>query len=118
ARERMGSSQEASSDYRLALELDPDCWEARVQLVRLHLGGIESRDHLSILEKAHPDSPEVWLLSGMDRFQRGQPEEAEKYFNMVLTAWPDHPQACHEFGKLALQECQHARAEHWFRQAM
>ena len=118
---KLAAAKSAMGDFRRALELDPDFWEARVQLVDLLFSENdldEVRLHLRILQQAQPHRPEVWLLVARDLFQKGELNDAEKYLDKILQAGPANYLVLFERGKLALQKGQPAKAESWFRQAL
>jgi tetratricopeptide (TPR) repeat protein len=119
--EKVGAPNEAREDFVRALELCPDRWEARSRLVQLLFAEKEideAQTHLRILEQSQPQNPEVWFLNGLNQFQMGQLDAAEKTFDRVLEVLPNHAQALHDRGKLALQTEDYSQAAEFFRLAL
>ena len=121
AAQKLGERTSAAADYQRALQLDPNYWQARVLLVQLLFAEKDydqGRAHLSILQQTHADSPDVLLFTGMDHFQKGDVDQAEKCYDLALQAMPTNALALTERGKLAMQKGQYVAAEKWLRGAL
>jgi tetratricopeptide (TPR) repeat protein len=115
--------EEAAKDYERALELSPGRTETRIRLAALYLSHSDpesAEPHLQILEKTHPERPEVQLAVAETRFLQGRADEARVLLDRVLAADPHSPGALLYRGKIDLQSepPQTQEAEQYFRRLL
>jgi predicted Zn-dependent protease len=106
----------ARSDYRRALELNPEHEEARLRLAEALLQSSqpgEALEHLAWLQPRQPDNPALLLALARCRRELNQPQEAKELLTRLLAQSPEDPQVLAERGKLALSLGQAAVAEEW-----
>ncbi len=121
--EQVQRQENAAKDYQYALELDPDRTEVRIRLAALYLSHSDpasAEPHLEILEKKHPERPDVQLALAQARFLQGRGEEAGALLDRILAAYPHSALALLYRGKLDLQANppRLKEAEEDFRQAL
>jgi YaiO family outer membrane protein len=91
-----GDFTEGEREYREILSAFPDDVEARLGLADVLAWQKRYREAgllLSDLAKERPDDPEVWTRRGKVAFWAGNPEEAKKYFDRVLSLDPGNKDA-------------------------
>jgi len=84
ALELLGRTEEAASEYRLAVKYAPDLAEAHVNLAQIYLGTGFKRDALAEAEKAvdlASDKPEMHFMLGRALEENGRPDEALAQFD-------------------------------------
>ncbi len=119
--ERRQSYQEAITDYRKVIQLDPARDDARMRLAEM-LAHVhqpeEAAQHFALLS----DSQRYHLpaLLGLARCRRllGQPEDARELLGIFLKLSPKDAGALSERGRLALETGQPGEAEHWLNKAV
>ncbi|HNV69385.1 MAG TPA: tetratricopeptide repeat protein [Candidatus Ozemobacteraceae bacterium] len=87
-----GKMRMAMRCYREILKLQPNHFDARLQLVRtgLNLGHInEALRHAVVAQKLHPDDPQVHFLLGKIYFAKGLAPRALKEFTQVANTARD-----------------------------
>ncbi len=87
-----GKMRMAMRCYREILKLQPNHFDARLQLVRtgLNLGHInEALRHAVVAQKLHPDDPQVHFLLGKIYFAKGLAPRALKEFTLVANTARD-----------------------------
>jgi tetratricopeptide (TPR) repeat protein len=112
---------EALTDYRRAVELDPAAEEARLRLAELLLHSHQAQEalaHFEHLRHRRADSPVVLLGLARCRRELGQAEEARQLLETLLAKDPRDYLALTERGKLALEAGETVAAEAWLRQAL
>jgi tetratricopeptide (TPR) repeat protein len=91
---RAQNQPRAVADYREAVALDPDDFDARIALAMTIAQELpaETAEHLEKLHRQRPDH--VNVLFGLATVRRGlgQPEEAAKRLDELLTLQPGNPQ--------------------------
>jgi predicted Zn-dependent protease len=116
-----GRNQDALTDYRTAVELDPGEDEARLKLADLLLASHQHEDavtHLTEILKRHPDQGEALLGLARCREEQGDLGEAVMLLDRLLSLQPEHASALAERGKIALDAGSPAEAEKWLRRAV
>jgi tetratricopeptide (TPR) repeat protein len=111
----------ALSDYREALDIDPEHDEARLHVAQAMLESSrpdDAREHLRLLEKRKFKKSEVLLGLSRCHAMMGRLEEAEELFDKLLKDDPRNCAALMERGKLANAKDQPADAEKWLRKAL
>jgi len=116
---RADDRRAAVADLRRAVELDPQHFEARLELATLVApeDPREAADHLEALRRRHPDDNRARFLLALVRRSLGQPDEARQLLDEVLASEPGHAGALLARGQLALDAQQPAEAERWLRRA-
>jgi predicted Zn-dependent protease len=117
----MGKQADAAKDCRTALDLDPDCDEARLLLANLlvvtqHMD--EAAGHFERLRQRQPQDPAVILGLARCRFHAGQTKEAEQLLQALLDDHPGQVAALRERGHIALETGHAAEAEKWLLEAL
>ena len=107
-------------DFRSALELDPEHFEARFQLAAAleDYNPREAVQHLEILRARQPRNKRVRLLLAHYRRSLGQFAEAEQILDEVLAVSPDDAAALLERGKTALDAGRFEDAALFLRRAL
>ena len=111
--------QDAVADFRRALALAPDHFEARLHLASALAENDprEAAQHLRLLWQREPRNQQsALLLAGVLR-NLGQGAEARQVLDAVLAANPDHAGALLERGKVALDMAQPTDAERFLERA-
>jgi len=108
------------SCFRRALALDPDHFEARLNLAYLLLEEApeEAANHLERLRQQQPDNNRVRFRLATVRRSLGQLQEARQLLTEILASTPEDGSALLERGKVALDERKLAEAERWLRRAV
>jgi Flp pilus assembly protein TadD len=113
--------QRAEPDYRRALQLEPECEEARHGLARCLTeidSGQEAALHWEVLRQRHPEALEVRVHLARCLGRLGQTQKARQMFAAVLQERPDYYLALFHLGQLLINEQQPAEAEIWLRRAI
>lgn len=100
----------ALEDLDKALQENPDDAEALVFKSLVQMATAEDGN----LKKAlslEPDWPLPYFLIGLFYKNRGEAEQAEKWFNLTLEKNPEHPRALAELGELAFLGKRYEEAE-------
>jgi tetratricopeptide (TPR) repeat protein len=122
AREFLQMEDDAISDYRRALEVDPDHDDARLHLGELllrHRADFQgAAEQFEQLHDREPDKPAVKL--GLARAYRGlrRREEARLLLDQILRHYPHDARALAERGRIAGDSDQLAEAEEYFRRSI
>ena len=90
--ERLNQAKGAMEDYRKALELDPEMFNARIRVAEMLLEDKkpdEALPHLEQLLKQRPDNPQVLARMGQCRYLEGKPEEARPLLERARKDLPD-----------------------------
>jgi tetratricopeptide (TPR) repeat protein len=122
ARELVQMEDDAMSDYRRVLELDPERDDARQRLAELtlrHKSDYQAAaDLFEHLRARQGDKPE--LLFGLARAYRGlrRREDARLLLDQILRNDPRDAPALSERGRLASEAEQYAEAEDYFRRSI
>lgn len=90
--ERLNQAKGAMEDYRKALELDPEMFNARIRVAEMLLEDKkpdEALPHLEQLLKQRPDNPQVLARLGQCRYLEGKPEEARPLLERARKDLPD-----------------------------
>jgi predicted Zn-dependent protease len=109
----------AKEDARRALELDPDHFEARMELAFFLTqdAPAEAAEQLERLRERHPDNVQVRFALAHLRRSLGQLDQARQLLDELLAAQPKHLLALVERGRVALDAEQFDKAEQLFRRA-
>jgi tetratricopeptide (TPR) repeat protein len=110
----LGHFQPAATDYAEALKLDPDCDEARLNLAEILIHEHRARDavpHFEIVSERQPGNVAAVFGLGRCKAELGEPEEARKLFDRLLSGSPDNPLILAESGKIFLNAGQLTDAE-------
>lgn len=109
----------ALADFRAALEMDPEHFEARWTLANsiFPKAPEEAAEHLELLRRRRPFYPHLAQTLAAVRRSLGQTDEAARLLDEILAATPDDVGALLERGMIALDEGDSAKAEAWFRRA-
>ncbi len=94
----------AVADLRKALAIDPDSFDARLELARA-LGRTEpaeAAEHLEALRRHDPENNDVRFALALVRRSLGQLDEAKQLLDQVLAAAPDDVPALLARGQIAL----------------
>jgi tetratricopeptide (TPR) repeat protein len=116
---QLGYTGNSLRDYREALSLNPEDYDARVRLAAC-LAGFAPEDaleHLQYLQSRRPQDRAVLLHLGRCRRSLGQFTEASRLFDELLATDPEYTPALVERGRVALDLGQPAEAERWLQQA-
>jgi predicted Zn-dependent protease len=119
--ERLFYYNGAASDYRRAVEIEPDNDRARLRLAETLLivgPPEEAAEHFERLRQRHPDSPAARLGLARARREQGRTPEARELLDALLAEEPKHAGALAERGRVALDEGDAERAVAWLRQAV
>jgi tetratricopeptide (TPR) repeat protein len=119
--EQVGSQQQAVTNYRRVLQLDPEQDEARLRLADLLVDRAvpaEALEHLEQLARKH--AGDLYLQTRLARclVAMGRFEEAEEYLDRVLAELPHFRPALAVKGASALALNRPAEAERWLREAL
>lgn len=112
--------QAAVADFRQALALDPDNFDARLNLA-VALADYDPQEaarHLEILRGRDAHNSRVAILLAIFRRGLGQLPEAQQLLDDVLATNPDHFSALLERGKVALDAGRPDQAEGFLRRAL
>jgi tetratricopeptide (TPR) repeat protein len=114
-----GDKESAARDLRTALEIDPDHWDARLQLVLLvgYQAPEEAVANLEILRSRRPGDRELGLSLATFRRQLGQLEEAARILDELLAANPNDVFVLVERGYVELNARKPDQAERFLRRA-
>jgi Tfp pilus assembly protein PilF len=112
----------ALADYRRALELDPEYFDARLYLAQLLAasgeGPTEAADHLECLRQRQPTNLTVLLVLAHCRRRQARTDEARHILDSLLADHSDSAAVLRERGALALDEGDAAAAEVWLRRSV
>ncbi len=117
---RYGNQQEAIALFGRVLELDPERDDARLQLAAQYLELVQAdkaRPHLDWLRRRLPGNAIVDVESARCLDLLGEPEEARRLLDDVLSRQPLLAAALLERGRLALRAQELDDAEHYLRAA-
>jgi len=108
------------SDYRRALEIDPNHFKARTSLAMslMNYDAREATQHLELLHQRVPSDQHVSIQLAISRRNIGEFQGAILLLDEVLLRTPDEPNALLERGKAALDLDRPAEAERFLRQAL
>ena len=112
--EGLHDPERALEDYQHAVELDPACDEARLQLAQTlqRLGHVrEAIAHYELLRQRQPGNPAALLGLARCCFDSHELERATELLDALLAANPDHLDALLDGGRLALCRGQLPEAE-------
>jgi tetratricopeptide (TPR) repeat protein len=109
----------AAADFRRALVLAPDHFDARLHLASalVEYDAKEAVEHLRVLRQRDPSHAQAALLLATVLRNLGELAEARAVLDNFLTTDPDHAAALLERGKLALDLSEAAAAEPDLRRA-
>jgi tetratricopeptide (TPR) repeat protein len=110
--EELHNPERAVQDYQRAVDVDPECYAARLGLANTlqQLGRVrEASAHYEILRQQRPRNPDVLLGLARCRFDSYELDQAAELLDLVLASHPDHVAALVERGRLAL--CRHDEGE-------
>jgi tetratricopeptide (TPR) repeat protein len=111
----------AISDYRQALEVDPDNEVVRLTLAQGLLALGEGKEALPLFEelrKVQPENPKVGLGLAQCRMKLGLTEQARILLDKLAAQFPNEAGILLERGRLALETGHRAEAKSWFRKAV
>jgi tetratricopeptide (TPR) repeat protein len=118
---QVGASQEAVTDFRHVMQLDPDYPQARWSLavVLSRIGRYEeAAGHLEWLRRRDPDDADTEVRLAICRENLGQRDEAVALLDDVLAKYPEHDLALRTRGEIALKAGQPSEAEQLLRRAV
>jgi tetratricopeptide (TPR) repeat protein len=118
---RLSSEHTAAvADFRQALEIAPEHFEARVALTEsiADESPREAASHLQWLHDRDPANTSVRFSLAIFRHRLGQLEEASRLLDGLLVEDPDNVSMLIERGRLALDLHQSEDAEKWLRRAL
>lgn len=112
--------QSAVDDFRLATEIAPDSFDARVNLARslIEYDVGEADKHLELLHARDPQDPQVIRLLAQVKRGLGRPGEANELLDQLLQQRPTDAAALLDRGKGALDLGKPAEAEPYLRRAL
>jgi Tfp pilus assembly protein PilF len=116
-----GDSTPGQRDYERAIEIDPECAEARLRLATELLERSEikkANEQFEYLQERHPKNAEVLVGLARCKHKSGEPDEAVKLLEAVLKGDPKHARALLERGLIALEAGEEADAEKWLRRSV
>jgi tetratricopeptide (TPR) repeat protein len=115
-----GEPGPATTDYRHALELDPDRDDVRLSLAHLLLrdNPQEACSEFEVLIAHQPNNAEVLLGLGQAYRAVGETEKARPLIKALLAKDPENSKALAEWGALALASGGAVEAESLFRKAI
>lgn len=90
--ERLNQAKSAMGDYRKALELDPELFNARLRVAEMLLEDKQPEEalpHLEQLMAKVPNSPQVMARLGQCRYLEGKPDEARQLLEKAQASLPD-----------------------------
>lgn len=119
--QRLFQTEKARADYQMALDLDPERWECRLQLARLLLDSKnpeEALSHLEELERSHSNERDVMVALANSHHLHGEEEQAIQLLDRTLASHPDFFDALVLRGQLACQQQRPAEGEVWLRRAL
>lgn len=118
--QRLINPQEAATELRRALELNPDHDEARLYLAdtMIEFDARHAIDHLQVLRRRDPGNEQVSVLLAVSHRSLGQFLEAQQALDDVLATSPDHGRVLLERGKVALDAGKPDDAEAFLRRAL
>jgi tetratricopeptide (TPR) repeat protein len=110
----------AVADFRQALELEPDHFQARLWLAAAlaQAAPLETLAHLQRLQRRYPENYEVRLWLGNVCRNLGQLAEARQPLDEILASNPNDVRALVELALVELDARQPEKAERWLRQAL
>jgi tetratricopeptide (TPR) repeat protein len=114
-----GDRPQAVADLRKAVAIDPDNFDARLELAR-SLGRTdpaEAAEHLEVLRRRDPTNNDVRFPLALMRRSLGQLDEATQLLDQVLASAPDDVPALVARGQVALDLQQLGQAEELLRRA-
>jgi tetratricopeptide (TPR) repeat protein len=112
---------QAVADYEQALQLDPECGEARLNLAEILIHehkSAEAARHFEILADREPGNVAAILGLGRCKAELGNPEGARQLFDRLVGLGPEDAMVLVESGKLLLNNGQLADAEARLRAAL
>jgi tetratricopeptide (TPR) repeat protein len=116
-----GLRGEAIQELKKAIEADPDCCTAYLQLARVQLtdGNFDEADKLiQQVQKREPSNRLAQLELGTVRFKQGKLDDAEKLLNEALVLNPDPTRTHYWLGRVAQSRGQADKAAEHFRVAL
>jgi tetratricopeptide (TPR) repeat protein len=115
-----GEMEDALKYYRLALELDAERDDARLNLAQILLRDRpeEACAHFEYLLARQPDNAAVMLRLGQAQRILNETDRACQLLEAVLAKEPENAQALTELGRIALQAGKITEAEKLFRNAI
>jgi tetratricopeptide (TPR) repeat protein len=117
----MMSFEGATEDFERALKIDPGRYKTRQLLVEVLVGASnapEALRHIEIIQKDHPDSPDLLFALARCSLLKGRLQEARQYLDQFLAVRPEHPRALAFVGKVEYDNKHYAQAEEWLRRAV
>jgi tetratricopeptide (TPR) repeat protein len=119
--DRLGDWERAISDYRRALELNPDSPMLRLRLAEILLERTNPPEALALLEPLYlefPDRPEIQARLGQCRFVEGELEKARPLLESAVREMPDDATLLITLARLEMQESHYLQAERWLRHTL
>jgi tetratricopeptide (TPR) repeat protein len=107
--------------YEEVIRLEPGRWQVRLRLVHILQDNSrvkQASPHVAVLEKEHPEHPDVRLALGIRAAFEGKIDAARTWFLRCLEAEPNHSRALLQLGKLELQQEKAVEAEKWLSRAV
>jgi len=120
-RKQTNNCQQAASDYRRVLELEPEREEAQRGLASClteNASWAEATTYWEELYRRHPADLEVRVNLALCLSNREQEQQAQQMLLGVLAEHPDHLLALRSLGRILLQQQHPAQAEIWLRRAV
>ena len=118
---RVHAYHNAVADFEHALQLDPDQFDARLDLSTIHIDNGHAADavtHLEYLRRQDAANPEVLVRLAAAFTDHGDYAEAQRVLDQLLRDHPHFAVALSAQGQLCLATNRFAEAESWLRQAM
>jgi len=116
---------DALPDYRRALKVAPDDFQARLRVAQILVQRPASKDdvhegleHLRRLRQSQPNNPALFYELAQYHLTQGDPDKAEEVLDKLLAMQPRHAPALVARARLALNEDRDTEAEGWLRQAL
>jgi tetratricopeptide (TPR) repeat protein len=109
------------SDYRRAVEIEPDNTDTRLSLAEALFDAhalTEASEQFERVLQQQPDNPSALLGLAGCRRDLGQPDPAAQLIDTLLRLQPENAAALRERGNLALNAGQLMPAARWLRQAV